>query len=108
VLDMPSSDVRIRVRPNEAQTVSCNLPKSTANDELLFAAAERKLPAGFTIELQIGEPPIPWNRFARWGSLVTLAALVLGTLLFNHRRGRSGQRRPAEDSRQFSVNRPAA
>jgi len=108
MLNIPSSDVRIRMRPNVAQTVSCNLPKSTNSDELLFAAVDRKLPPGFIIELQIGQPPIPWNRFARWGSLVTLAALVLATLLFNHRRGRSGQRRPAEDSRQFSANRPAA
>jgi hypothetical protein len=108
-LDIPSSDVRIHVRPKEAQSVSCNLPKSTNNgDELLFAAVDKKLPAGFTIELQIGDAPVPWNRFARWGSLFMLAALVLATLLINRRRWRFGQQRRAEDPRQFSANRPAA
>jgi hypothetical protein len=108
-IDLLSSNVRIHVRTDKEQYVSCNLPKSTDDgDERVFAALDEQLPSGFTIELQIGDPAIPWSWYARWGSVVTLVGLVFFTLLINRRRSRFGQQRFADDSVQLSANRHAA
>jgi hypothetical protein len=86
-LDLPSSNVRLRVGSNDGQPVSCNLsPSSRIGDDLVFAAVDKQVPAGYTIQLQIGNLPLPWMLYARWASLVTLAMLVLVTLLVLRRR----------------------
>jgi hypothetical protein len=53
---------------------------------MVFATVREQLPAGFTIELRIGNLPIPWMLYARWGSLVVLATLVLWTFSASYRR----------------------
>ena len=81
-LDLPSANVRVRVRSKNGQQVSCNLPRmSEAEDQAVFAAGDRQLPAGYTIELQIGSLPIPWMRHARWASLIALVSIMVMTVL---------------------------
>jgi hypothetical protein len=109
VLDLPSSNVRIQVRADNEEDVSCTLPKSIGDgDKRVFAALNGQLPSGFTIELQIGDPVIPWSRYARWGSVVVLAGLVVATLVVGRHCGRLSQRRLADDPVRVSSNRHAA
>jgi hypothetical protein len=91
-LDLRSSNVRIRVKAKDPQHVTSNLPIVTLDDSdrVVMASAGKQLPAGYTIELQIGNMPIPWMLYARWGSLVALATLVLATFLVSGRRSRGG------------------
>ena len=85
-MDLPCSDVRIRVRGENTKQVSCNLPRSReAGDYVEFVAAE-KLSAGSIIELQVGKLPIRWMFYARWGSLGALGMLMLGTVAIHYRR----------------------
>jgi hypothetical protein len=94
-LDLPSSHVRLRVKSNDGQQVSCNLsPSSRVGDDLVFAAVDKQIPAGYTIQLQIGNLPIPWMLYARWASFGVLCVLVFGTL-GAHRLRRAGQQRIA-------------
>jgi hypothetical protein len=67
--------------------VSCNLARvGDAGNQVLFASAGTQLPAGYTIELQLGPMPFLWMQYARWGSAVLLAVLVLATAVLVRRR----------------------
>jgi hypothetical protein len=97
-LDLPSSNVCVRVRSTDPLPVMCNLPTATADggNRAVFATGGEQLPAGYTIELQSGNVPIPWMLYARWGSLVAFAALVLVTFWTN-RRNRGVKPSPSSD-----------
>lgn len=88
-VDLPCSDVRIRVRGENAKHVSCNLSRSAdLIDGVEFATNEKHLPTGFTIELEIGKMPIPWMRYARWSSVGVLCLLTIGTITIHRQRAR--------------------
>jgi hypothetical protein len=87
-LDMPTGQVRIRIRGQNAEQLSCNLPTaSPTGDDSLVAMHASDLPAGFTIEVHLGVVPRPWMRYARWGAVAALAALVLATVVAPRFRG---------------------
>ncbi len=85
-LDLPSSNVRIRVRGENTKQVSCNLPGPSEAGEYVQFAAAKNLSAGSIIELQVGKLPIPWMLYTRWGSLGALGMLMLGTVAVHYRR----------------------
>lgn len=79
-LDLPTENLTVHVLGAGGAKLRCNLATAKqANDEAIFAARNQHLTAGFTIELQIGEPPIPWAQYARWGAVGTLGLLVAST-----------------------------
>jgi hypothetical protein len=87
-LDMPCRNVTLRVRGKHAREVSCNLAiAKQSNSEIVFATAVEELPRGHVIELQVGDLPFQWLRYARPGSLVALAALMMATVVLFRRRG---------------------
>jgi len=97
-LDVPSSDVRVRVHGADQRLVSCNLSRADAADgPLMFAAAGEPLARDFTIELQIASLPFPWMQYARWGSIIALALLAGATVAIPplHRRLAESARIPA-------------
>ncbi len=81
-LDVPSSNVRVRVHGAAKRLVSCNLAASpdVADGQLEFAAAGGPLARDFAIELQIASLPFPWMQYARWGSIIALAVLAGATV----------------------------
>jgi hypothetical protein len=94
-LDLPSAQVRVCVHATDPQQVSCNLsPPTGVGGDAIVTSAGDPLPAGYIIELTIGRIPLPWMLYARWGSMVALIMLVLGTLsLRRYRRQMSLQQR---------------
>lgn len=91
-MDVPSSDVRIRVHGADRRPVSCNLPRSSEG-QLAFASAGKQLAREFTIELQIEALPFPWMHYARWSAVAAFAVLAVGTVAIPHlRRGVSNWR----------------
>ena len=89
-LDLPCSEVRVRVLGENSVQVSCNLPLvKKANDDLVFASVAKRLPAGYTIELQFGNLPFPWMQCARLGSIIVLVSLILVTVVLPRLRGRT-------------------
>lgn len=108
-LDVPSSDVRIRLHGAEARQVSCNLPvlREAGEHVVFFASAGNQLPEAFTIDLQIGSLPWPWLQYARWGALIALGALACATIAVSRLRGRPSKA-PARVSRQQRSSRPRA
>jgi hypothetical protein len=89
-IDLPTTNLRIEAQAH-GQQVTCNVSSSEVVDgHTIFAAKDRELPIGHTIKLQIGNRPIPWMLYGRWGSLAILATLVLGTVLVSRLRKRNG------------------
>jgi len=107
-LDVPSSHIRVCVQGASAEQVTCNLPPAkTADNEVAFASAEQRLPASFTLELDIGALPFPWMQYARWGALLVLIALVVVTVAMRHLRSRRSVSQP-ELRRRLMTRRRAA
>jgi len=80
-VDLPSDDVRVRVRADNSQRISCNLTGSMIPDKNATIEANAKnLAAGFTIEVRVGDVPVDWMRYARWSSLGILGALAFGSV----------------------------
>ncbi|NOX54075.1 MAG: carboxypeptidase regulatory-like domain-containing protein [Planctomycetes bacterium] len=94
-LDLPCSELRVWVRSSELEQVSCNLLRSSppraqsAEQQTLFLYEGSRLPAGYTIRVQVGGIAIPWTRYARWGAIGLLLALIgaSGAVAFRPRRG---------------------
>jgi hypothetical protein len=81
-IDLPCPDVRLIMRGEHSEEVSCNLPRAEGpNHGLAVFESVKALPAGYHVTLSLGKLPIPWADYARWGTLVALGALVVLTVL---------------------------
>jgi hypothetical protein len=85
-LDLPSKNLCLQVQSQE-EKLSCNLSgPALVDSHMVFTGHDEQFPTGYTIDLQIGNLPIPWMLVGRWAALVTVASLVLGTLFVTKRR----------------------
>ncbi len=79
-LDLPCSDVEIRVHTTAPGDVTANLPqgKGANPGELVFQSRDAPLPAGHVLRVELGRLPLPWMAYARWAAIGLLAAAVAG------------------------------
>ena len=78
-LDLPCSDVEIRVQTAAPGDVTANLPPGrAAAGELVFQSRDNPLPAGHVLRVELGRLPLPWMAYAKWAAIGALAALVAG------------------------------
>ena len=95
-LDLPCSDVCVRVQTEKSQDIDCNLSAVAADGsekneqsergEVSFRSAGKPLPAGFVICVRLEHLPVPWMAYARWVALAVLVGAVAGTSVFAIRR----------------------
>lgn len=109
-LDIPSSDVRVRVHGADKRPVSCNLPRSSKalQGTLAFAAAGKQLAREFTIELQVDSLPFPWMQYARWAAVIAFAVLAGATVAIPNVRRRLSYSRRGRNRQPVSHRRRAA
>lgn len=104
-LDLPTEDLSVRVLGAGGTKLRCNLAATKqTNNETIFTAHDRQLAANFAIELQVGDSPIPWAKYARWGAIGTLTVLIATTiaiLQLRKQRG-SGTRKSTAPSRHWN------
>jgi hypothetical protein len=81
-LDLPCTDVRLRVVGEDLQQLDCNLPRVEGRSDADFATTGETLATGTAIRLQLGGAALPWYISARWIGLSTLVALILATLAY--------------------------
>jgi hypothetical protein len=83
VLDLPTDRVTLRVTGQDPRRIACDLPavRSEREGEVEFASDGPTLAAGRAIELRMGDLPIRWESYARWGSLAVLSLLSGGVLI---------------------------
>ncbi len=105
-LDLPSSRVRLRVRTDKPEQVSCNLQRLTedAGQGPLFGSGEEILPAGHVVRLELGHLPVPWIAYGRWVALAALIGLVaVASIVASGRRKQSSE--PASQATKVSRKR---
>jgi len=98
-LDLPCSQVRVRIRTDDADAVSCTLPRKSVQRldeayEVVFESGGEMLPPGKVIRLELGSLPIPWATTARWIALIVLVLLIAGVSLVMLRRRGVARRTP--------------
>jgi hypothetical protein len=103
LLDLPTAQVRVRVRGEEASRVVCDLPRvdSPRGDSVEFRSTPAGLEPGHRLTVESGAASTPWIVSARWIALLLFGALVLGTLIVLVRPARiRGQGRPTRAERR--------
>jgi hypothetical protein len=102
-LDLPCLNARIAVAGQRAEELVCNLPKlASANGEsIAFQSNGKTLPAGHTLELQMGQLPVSWMVRARWATLIVVGGPIAvgAAYLFLRKRARSNRMQPANGVR---------
>lgn len=78
-LDLPCSEVHLRVHSSNPKEVDCNLPRGlAAGDDILTFNSDHALSAGHCVCVELGHLPRPWMDYGRWSAVVLLAGLVIG------------------------------
>jgi hypothetical protein len=82
VLDQPTDHVVVQVMAKDQGSIACNLPKATSQSgrETIFEHRGTSLPAGYQINLRLGDVPLRFETYARWLAVATLLVLVAGSV----------------------------
>ena len=92
-LDLPCSDLRVAVESQSPEEVVCNLGGKPLREggSVVFESADRTLPAGEVVSVEVGHLPVPFMAYARWIAAAVLAALIGGASVLAARRRRRAE-----------------
>jgi len=108
-LDLPCSDVRVRVIAGDPKRVRCSLPPTEGTEELAFQSTGDVLPAGHIVRVDLGHLSVPFAVYGRWVALGALLACVLAAGAMALRRRRDPNRRTgSHEPRAHRLRRTAA
>ena len=85
-LDLPCAHLRLSVQTTKPQEISCNLERVSgktgeSSSQVIFESAQRTLPAGYMIRVELGQLPVPLMAYARWMAVLVLGGLVVAISL---------------------------
>ena len=109
-LDLPCSDVTVRVEGKSPDEVCCGALRRTAAAEnaVTFESAGRELAAGQVLEVELGRLPLPWMAYGKWAAVAVMLGLIAGAgwLRFGRRHVRAGPAcsPPRNDGRERKRN----
>jgi len=89
-LDLPCSQVTIRVEGMSPHEVGCELPSRTTAGEktVVFESAGEELPAGRVLQVELGRLPLPWMTYGKWAAVALMLVLIAAAGWFQLRRRR--------------------
>ena len=78
-LDLPTSQLRVRVEAPKSEDVYCSLQSNPVQQdgETIFQSDGKTLPQGHVLRVRIGHMPIPFMVYGRWAGLLALTGLVV-------------------------------
>jgi len=87
-LDLPCSNLRLRVHGAASAAMSCNLPRAAGADQgtTVYESTGKMLAAGHQIQLRFGSLPMPWLKYGKWAAAIILCCAVLTTVSVRRRR----------------------
>ena len=70
-LDLPCSDVTIRVEGKSPNEVRCESLRRATSDEkaVVFESAGQELPVGQVLQVELGRLPLPWMAYGKWAAV---------------------------------------
>ena len=88
-LDLPCSNVTIRVEGKSPKEVRCELLRQTAlaDKSVVFESAGQELPAGQVLQVELGRLPLPWMTYGKWAAVAIMLFLIAGASWVHFRRG---------------------
>jgi hypothetical protein len=89
-MDLPCSDVTIRVEGKSPKEVRCEMLRRTVagDNTIVFDSAGQELRAGQILQVELGRLPLPWMTYGKWAALVILLGLIGGASWHHFRRER--------------------
>jgi hypothetical protein len=89
-MDLPCSNVTIRVEGKAADEVRCELPGLAAAGENAseFASQGQEIPAGQVLSVELGRLPLPWMSYGKWVALAIMIVLIVGATCLHFLRRR--------------------
>ena len=97
-LDLPCSNVTVRVEGSSPHEVRCELPNRTTPEEktVVFESGGEELPAGQVLQVELGRLPLPWMTYGKWGAVAIMLVLIAGAGWLHFRRRH--RQSPAQES----------
>jgi hypothetical protein len=91
-LDLPCSNVTVRVEGESPDEVRCALLRRAADGEktVVFESAGQALQAGQVLQVDLGRLPLPWMTYGKWAAVAVMLGLIAGAGWL-HFRGRRRQ-----------------
>ena len=88
-MDLPCSNVTIRVEGKSPDEVRCDMLRRTAADEksVVFESAGQELPAGQVLQVELGRLPLPWMTYGKWAAVAIMLVLIAGAGWLHFRHG---------------------
>jgi hypothetical protein len=80
-LDLPTSLLTVTI-DDQTRCHACNLPPQTSQPpgEKSFVSRGQTLAAGYVLELELGELPVPIMAYAKWVALLVLGGLIAASI----------------------------
>jgi hypothetical protein len=94
-MDLPCSDVTIRIEGESPDEVRCGLLTRSQADgnAVVYTSAGQTVPAEGVLRVELGRMPLPWMTYSKWAAVLILLAIIGATswLQFGRRRSEAHQ-----------------
>lgn len=105
-LDLPCSDVTVRIIADEPEDVTCSLEAERTEETgaIVYQYSGPEIEAGREIHIELGRLSVPPLAYGKWAAAALLAVLVvLATVWKRRQRGTDGPSSPATTSETHTV-----
>ena len=88
-LDLPCSDVTVRVEGRLPEEVRCEMLRRTTAGEktVVFESAGQAFPVGKVLQVDMGRLPLPWMTYGKWAAVAVMLAFIAAAGWLHFRRG---------------------
>jgi hypothetical protein len=95
-MDLPCSDVTVRIEGESPDEVRCGLLTRMPDDAktIVYSTAGQRFPADRVLRVELGRMPLPWMTYGKWVAVVILLVVIAATswLQFARRRAAVAKR----------------
>ncbi len=100
-MDLPCSDVTVRIVGKSPDEVRCGLLSRLPDDTkgVIYTSAGQTIPADRMLRVDLGRMPLPWMTYSKWAAVAILLAIMAATSWLHFARRRAAANR--ETARQI-------
>ncbi len=96
-LDLPTDHLSVRIATDAPEEVACtlngeSLARREVMSDLVFESQTATLPQGQLVRIELGQLPVPWMVYGRWGAALALVVIVVTGVLLRMRRWNQSRR----------------